>query len=156
MKFTKPHLGGLWAPANDAKRFGDHRMALLFLGESYLVFFEFIPSKKAFYYSSQAYELEGNQLLMMSMTPSDDPKDDQMQIIRWDITDDGLLKLEQDGESSVWEPVLVETLAEEGFPVVAIEGYREAYAQNGFGYSVAGYAPVPPNVDAIKKLNKKK
>ena len=51
---------------------------------------------------------------------------------------------------------MVEHLAEEGFPVAAIEGYRKAYAQNGISYSTVGVAPLPSEMQAINKLKAEK
>ena len=149
-----PHFEGLWAPVDSAHSEGERRLAMLFLGECYVVFFEFLLSTRAFNYSSHTYLLEDDQMLMMSMDSekSDDNDDEDFDTLRWDITNDGLLELEEDGQKSLWEPVLVEDLADEGFPVAAIQGYRKAYAQNGISHSIVGVAPLPSTMQAIKKL----
>ncbi len=137
-----PHFEGLWAPIKEKD---ERQRALLFLGDCYLVFFEYFPASKALHYSSQTYVLQDDRIVMMPMGPGESADDDEeMQVLHWDVTEDKLLEIEQDGESSLWEPVLVETLAEEGFPTVAIERYREVYAQNGIPHSTVGVAPLPP------------
>lgn len=151
-----PHFGGLWAPADDAKRFGDRRLALLFLGECYLVFFEYFPKSDSLSYSSQTYLLEEDQIFMSPMTPSENPEAEEMQVLYWGLTKDGLLEIEEDGKASIWEPVEVKTLAGEGFPVAAIEGYRKAYSQNGIKYSVVGYAPSRATMEAVKNFKQQR
>lgn len=151
-----PHFGGLWAPADDAKRFGERRLALLFLGECYLVFFEYFPKNSALSFSSQTYLLEEDEIFMMPMTPGENPKAEEMQVLRWGLTEERLLEIVEDGTASLWEPVDVKILAAEGFPVAAIEDYRKAYAQNGIKYSVVGYAPSRATMEAVKKFKQQR
>jgi len=131
-----PHFEGLWAPVEEKE---DCQRALLFLGDCYLIFFEYFAATKEFTFSSQTYIVDEDMIIMTSMM--EDADTNEMQILHWRITHDMLIEIEQDGASSVWEPVLVETLAEEGFPTIAIERYREVYAKNGIPHSTIGVAP---------------
>jgi hypothetical protein len=153
-----PHFEGLWAPVEEKD---ERQRALLFLGDCYLVFFEYFPSTRVLNFSSQTYVLEEDRIVMSSLMQQGESDDEVeveggLQILYWGITEDMLIEIEQDGESSVWEPVLVETLAEEGFPVVAIEGYRKLYSENGIPHSIVGVAPIRPGMEALKKGEKNK
>jgi hypothetical protein len=141
-----PHFEGLWAPVEEKD---ERQRALLFLGDRYLVFFEYFPATRVLNFSSQTYMLDEDRIVTLPTLQGDDDK--EMQTLYWAVTEDMLLEIEQDGESSVWEPVLVETLAEEGFPTPAIERYREVYAKNGIPHSIVGVAPLPSTMQAIKK-----
>ncbi|MFO0989016.1 MAG: hypothetical protein U1F37_16935 [Alphaproteobacteria bacterium] len=131
-----PHFEGLWAPVEEKE---NCQRALLFLGDCYLIFFEYLAATREFTFSSQTYVVEEDRIIMTSMLEDADVS--EIQVLHWRITDDMLIEIEQDGASSVWEPVLIETLAEEGFPTIAIERYREVYGKNGIPHSTIGVAP---------------
>lgn len=144
----KPHIEGLWAPVRHASVEGELRPAMLFLGDCYVILFEFNPVKKTCTIDSYGYLLEDNQFILMSR----EPENEDLRILTWDVTDDHLLEFEEDGRRSVWEPVLAKELAEEGYPITFFESYRKAYADNGISHSIVGVAPPPSTMQAIKKL----
>ena len=155
MKYTgdnyTPHFGGLWAPLKQNSEDDERQHAILFIGDCYMFIFEYLPGQRALNHSSHSYVLEEDTIYFMSMHAEEDDELDEM---RWRITDDRLLGLEENGRERVWEPVRIEQLAKEGFPVAAIEGYRKAFTDNGFSYTIEGVIPTQNTFRAIRKFRK--
>lgn len=131
----KPHFGGLWTPIREQAT-TPIRPAILFLGDCYWVRFHIDFFDNSMQISSRTYVIEGDVVHHSSMHPEEEG--DDVFTFKWRLLKDGRLEFTEKGRKTIWEPVTVEDMAEEGYPKAIFEKYRKAYAKEGFSHTIEG------------------
>lgn len=153
-KRITPHFGGLWAVVGEPPDDRKMRTALHFFGTEYLVFLDF-EKPNLIEQSMYHYVLDEGEMSLQQLW-GDETKDMPIVEAQWRFIEGRLLEFVEGGKMSRWEPVTVEDLVEEGYPMRLFESLRRQFTDIGSFYTIEGLVPDSSVFAAVRKKSKRR